>query len=201
MEYIIKSGCYTYVTSGSPQAKVLKKNGGMSLVKAVLDILSENTCCTKDITADAITATTVTATTSVSTDTISEYTAAAGVTIDGVKLKDGGITSGTFVAGLYPQGASDNITAGTGGAIAVTNYFTTINTDAGGDAFTLADGTKIGQLKLIRLVVDGGGDAVITPANLASGTTITMNDASDEVELQWNGTDWVVIKNLGATVA
>ncbi len=105
--------------------------------------------------------------------------------------------SGTFI----PATAQNNIAAGTGGAIIVTNYLTTINTDAGGDAFTLADGTVVGQMKKILLVVDGGGDATITPANLAGGTTITMNDAADYVILQWNGTDWVVIENSGTTIA
>jgi hypothetical protein len=102
---------------------------------------------------------------------------------------------------VYPQVAQDNIAAAAGGAISVTNYLTTINTDAGGDTFTLADGSVIGQMKKILLVVDGGGNAVITPANLAAGTTITMNDAADFVILQWNGTEWVVIENSGSTVA
>lgn len=97
--------------------------------------------------------------------------------------------------------AQNNIAAGAGGAIPVNNYFTTINTDAGGDAFTLADGTAIGQRKRIRLVVDGGGDGVVTPANLNSGTTITFNDAGDDVELVWGGSEWYVVANIGATVA
>jgi hypothetical protein len=105
------------------------------------------------------------------------------------------------LVGAFPQVAQNDIAAGTGGAIPVTNFSTTINTDAGGDAFTLADGAVVGQLKKIRLVVDGGGDAVITPANLSGGTTITMNDAGDFVVLQFDGTEWVVIENSGATVA
>ena len=176
MEIIIKRGYFVDAISNSVLARSVKKEGGLSLTQAVLAILSENTCCTKDITADSL-------------------------TISGTLDVEGGVTGNSQIAGFYPQGATDNIAAAAGGAISVTNYFTTINTDAGGDAFTLANGTQVGQLKLIRLVVDGGGDAVITPANLAAGTTITMNDAGDEVELQWNGTDWVVIKNLGATVA
>lgn len=137
----------------------------------------------------------------IATDTIAETTAAAGVTVDGALIKDGGITANSMFAGFYPTAVTNNITAGTGGAISVTNYFTTINTDAGGDAFTLANGTQIGQLKLIRLVADGGGDGVVTPTSLSGGTTITFNDAGDEAELLWNGTAWVVIKNLGVTVA
>lgn len=100
-----------------------------------------------------------------------------------------------------PVAAQNNITAGTGGAIIVTNYLTTINTDAGGDAFTLANATVLGQTKKILLVVDGGGDAVITPTSLSGGTTITMDDAADYVILKWNGTAWVCIENSGCTIA
>jgi len=152
-------------------------------------------------------------------DTITEFTTNNGVTVDGVLLKDGNVsltklTTGGIVstseptlifAGFFPCAAQDNITAGTGGAISVDNYLTTVNTDAGGDAFTLADGSVNGQLKKILLVVDGGGNAVITPANLAGGTTITMNDATDYVVLMFNAlsspAEWVCIENSGSTIA
>jgi hypothetical protein len=110
-------------------------------------------------------------------------------------------TTPLMIAGVFPQGAQDNIAAAAGGAISVENYLTTINTDAGGDAFTLADGTKIGQMKKILLVVDGGGNGVVTPANLSGGTTLTFNDAGDFVILQFNGIDWVVVENSGVTLA
>lgn len=110
---------------------------------------------------------------------------------------------GTMLPSAYPSVAQNNITAGTGGAISVANYLTTINTDAGGDAFTLADGTVRGQMKKILLVVDGGGDGVVTPATaLSSGaTTITFNDTTDYVILQWNGASWIVIENFGTVIA
>ena len=111
------------------------------------------------------------------------------------------LTEGQGLPARILTAAQNNIAAGTGGAISVTNYTTTVNTDATDDAFTLADGTLIGQLKKIVLVVDGGGNAVITPANLAGGTTITLDDATDQVELIWNGTEWVVVANLGGVVA
>jgi hypothetical protein len=173
-EIILSSGAYHKYVSGSSIAKTVAKHGGYSLTKAVLDILSANTCCVKNIVADSL-------------------------TVEGPVT----FTSGesTLYSAFYPAGAIQNITAGTGGAINVTSYFTTLNTDAGGDAYTLANGTVIGQLKEIYLLVDGGGNAVITPANLAGGTTITMNDAGDSVVLLWNGTDWVVIKNIGSTIA
>jgi len=138
-------------------------------------------------------------------DTISEHTADAGVTVESVKIENGGLsnTAETAFAGFFFTAAQNNITAGTGGAISVANYLTTINTDAGGDAFTLANGIQRGQLKKIQLVVDGGGDAVITPATpmVFGYTTITMNDAGDFVILQWSGSAWFCIENSGATLA
>lgn len=109
--------------------------------------------------------------------------------------------AGTLVAGFYPLAAQNDIAAGTGGAIGLTTFLTTINTDAGGDAFTLANSTQVGQRKKIRLVVDGGGDGVVTPTSLSGGTTITFNDANDYVELIWNGSAWVVLENSGTTIA
>lgn len=124
-------------------------------------------------------------------ETNSEITIASGV-------KN---SAGTQIAAFYPQVAQSNITAGTGGAIPVTNYLTTINTDAGGDAFTLANGTQVGQMKKILFVADGGGDGVVTPAVTTNFSTITFNDATDYVILQWNGAAWVVLENFGTTVA
>lgn len=107
-------------------------------------------------------------------------------------------TAGTMFAAFYPTAAQNNIAAGgTSSAISITNYLTTINTDAGGDGFTLANGTQSGQMKKILLVVDGGGDATIT---LTGYTSIVMNDAADFVILMWNGTAWKVLENSGSTV-
>jgi len=173
-EIILTSGSFHKYVNGSSVAKTVLKNGGFSLTTAVLDILATNTCCTKNIVADSL-------------------------TVEGpITFNEG---SNTLYAAFVPSGAIQNITAGTGGAINVTSHFTTLNTDAGGDNYTLANGTVVGQLKKIYLLVDGGGNAVITPANLASGTTITMNDATDYVVLLWDGTDWVVIENIGSTIA
>ena len=66
-------------------------------------------------------------------------------------------------------------------------------TTTGADAGTLADGAQIGQLKKVRLIVDGG-DGTLTPTNLAGGTSITFADAGDTALLMWNGTDWVAIE-------
>lgn len=114
----------------------------------------------------------------------------SGVTLQ--SAGDGFHGQGSNIARLSPIAAIQNITAGTGGAINVTAYYTTINTDATDDAYTLANGTQVGQRKKIRLITDGGGNGVITPTSLSGGTTITFADAADEVELAWNGTAWVM---------
>lgn len=135
--------------------------------------------------------------TGVTTNTITERTAASGVTVDGALVKDGGISANSMFAAFYPTVAQNNITAGTGGAVSVLNYLTTINTDAGGDAFTLAAGGQIGQMKKILLVADGGGDGTLT---LTGYTSIVFNDATDYVILMWNGSAWFVLENSGCTV-
>ena len=109
-----------------------------------------------------------------------------------------GATATSFVP-LILDAEAQAITGG--GAINVTSYYTAVST-AAAEAYSLANGTMVGQLKVIRMVADTG-DATITPATaLASGaTTITLNDVGDEVKLMWNGTNWRVLKNLGATIA
>lgn len=76
-------------------------------------------------------------------------------------------------------------------AVSVANYYTTLTT-TGAAVPTLADGSVVGQMKKIEFLVDAG-DAVLTPANLAGGTTITFADIGDVAELIWNGNDWVAI--------
>lgn len=94
---------------------------------------------------------------------------------------------------LYiPVAAQNAMTAA--GAVSVATYYTTVNTTTGsGHASTLADGVRVNQLKKIQLIVDAG-DLVLTPANLAGGTTVTFADAGDYAVLIWNGADWVVIE-------
>ena len=102
--------------------------------------------------------------------------------------------TGVYHAALYPVAAAEDIAAGTGGAISVATYYTTFDTDAGGDAFTLADGVYPGQVKKIQLITDGGGDGTLTPANLSGGTTITFADAGDFAVLVWSGSAWVAVE-------
>jgi len=97
----------------------------------------------------------------------------------------------SFIPSELPQGLSGN------GAMSVTAYLTNWQT-AGADTATLADGTKIGQLKKI-IDTGGGGGAVLTPDSLEDGTTITFNAAGEIAVLMWIGTGWKVIE-LSCTV-
>jgi|SRR3989344_1780844 len=109
-----------------------------------------------------------------------------------------GATTNMFAV-FIPDANQQTIAAGAGGAINVTSFYTDISTDAGGDAFTLANGTVVGQLKHIRLTTDGGGDGVVT-GTFSGGTTLTFNDANDEVFLMWNGAAWRAVELFGVAL-
>lgn len=170
--------------------------GELSFTQAVLDVLSVNTCCVKDIAADAITATTGSFSTSISTNTISEYTAATGVTVDGVLLKDGGVSANSMYAGFYPTAAAQSLSGA--GAVNVTAYLTKFTSTGVADALTLASGAQIGQMKKVWHIVDGGS-GVLTGV-FVGGTTITFTTANEFAELIWNGSAWGVL-TLGNNTA
>ncbi len=127
-------------------------------------------------------------------DNISEKTATVGVTVDGVLCKDGGVSANSMFAGFYLTAAENTLTGA--GAVSVANYKTSLDTNAGAAAITLAAGTQIGQMKKILMTVDGG-DATLT---LTGYTSIVFNDATDYVILLWNGAAWFVLENSGTTV-
>jgi hypothetical protein len=81
------------------------------------------------------------------------------------------------------------------GAVNLTTLITNV-TSTGANALTLANGTS-GQIKIIRMVVDGG-DATLTPTTKTGFSTITFNDVGDTVVLQYVTTlGWMLISNIG----
>ena len=75
--------------------------------------------------------------------------------------------------------------------MSITTTLTTVASSAG-MALTLANGTQ-GQIKIIVFITDGG-DAVLTPATMNDGTTLTFADAGDSAILIWIGSSgWQVI--------
>ena len=93
------------------------------------------------------------------------------------------------LAPLYLSAAPQAL-SGAGAALVSTHKtnWTTTSTDA----LTLANGTVVGQMKLIQLIVDGG-TGTLTPTSFADGTSIAFADTGDAVLLQWNGTAWRAI--------
>lgn len=88
------------------------------------------------------------------------------------------------------------------GAADLTNLITELTTGAGAAAVTLADGTTSGQMKIIYMVVDGGGTATVTPATFASGTSIAFDAVGESVTLVWNSAiGWVAVSSRNATIS
>ena len=91
----------------------------------------------------------------------------------------------------------ENITGG--GALSLTTAVSLIST-TGTEAYTLADGTLEGQIKIISMKVDGG-NATVTPANYINGTSILFNNVNDTITLLYQTTGWVQLARQNATVS
>jgi hypothetical protein len=111
----------------------------------------------------------------------------------------GAITVGATYGATITGGVQELSGAG---AADLTNLVTELTTGAGAAAVTLADGTTSGQVKIINMIVDGGGTATVTPATFANGTSMAFADVNDTVMLAWANTiGWVIVSNSGAVVA
>jgi hypothetical protein len=84
------------------------------------------------------------------------------------------------------------------GAVSVATHQTNATSTGAAQALTLADGTIVGQLKIVTHVVDGGS-LVLTPANLSDGATITFTNVMEKWVGLWNGTNWDTIELSGVT--
>jgi len=73
-----------------------------------------------------------------------------------------------------------------------TNTMVTMLTTTDTTASTLADGSHIGQIKIIVHKTDGGS-TVCTPATASGFTNLTFTDAGDTATLMWTGAAWVVL--------
>jgi hypothetical protein len=77
------------------------------------------------------------------------------------------------------------------------SYFTT---GGSGETATLAASIREGQIKVFYMVLDGGGDMVITVTNAAWGGsgTLTFADTKDCVVLVYFNSKWNIISNVGS---
>jgi len=120
-------------------------------------------------------------------NSIDEAVADAGVTVENILFKDGAIADEVIFSGIETILAGETTTA-----LSLTKTVHHIDADAGGDIFTVADGT-VGQI--ITIAMDSyEGLATVTPANLAGdAVSVTMDAAGATVMLQFIDTDWYVI--------
>ena len=93
----------------------------------------------------------------------------------------------------------EDISDGTQTAISITHAVTLLQT-AGSNATTLANGTVIGQIKVIINDTDGGASEC-TPASVLGYTNIDLEDDGDSVVLMWTGTAWAVIASVDISTA
>jgi len=92
-------------------------------------------------------------------------------------------------------GFSNSVTAQTVSTTAAVSVATalTLLTTTDSTASTLADGTIVGQIKIIVYDVDSGS-TVCTPATASGFSTVTFTDAGDTIVLLWTTTrGWVCI--------
>ena len=86
-------------------------------------------------------------------------------------------------------------------AIDVTSAVTEVNATSATHAGALADGVA-GQIKMILNTSTGGtNNVVITPANLAGGTTITLNAPGESAVCIFKASKWYVIGGNGYAIA
>ena len=90
----------------------------------------------------------------------------------------------------------EDISDGSQTAISITHALTLLQT-AGSNATTLADGTVIGQIKIIIHDTDGGSSEM-TPADPAGYVDLDFVTAGDTATLIWNGTHWYALASDAA---
>ena len=87
----------------------------------------------------------------------------------------------------------ENINDGQQAALSITHAVTLLGSSGTNTATTLADGTVIGQIKVIINDVDGG-TSVLTPADTLGYADINFANDGDSATLMWTGTTgWAVL--------
>ena len=90
----------------------------------------------------------------------------------------------------------ENITDGIQAAVGITTALTLMASSGTNTATTLADGTVIGQLKVIVHDVDGG-NSILTAADLLGWNDIDFADDGDTAMLMWTGTTgWALLSQI-----
>ena len=120
------------------------------------------------------------------------------LTTSGTTTLGDAATDTTTIAGpltVQDSVVMDGTTASSGaGAVAITGYIHEVTTTGTGDALTLADGTEGQKLAVVYVAEGAGADtAILTPTNLAGGTTVTFNAVGDSADLLFTAGTWFVL--------
>jgi len=85
-------------------------------------------------------------------------------------------------------------------AIPVTHGYVIKTTGGDAEALTLADGDP-GQVLIINLTTDGGGDGTLTPATATGWATIVFADAGDQATLLYvdDTIGWIILGAKGVS--
>ena len=87
----------------------------------------------------------------------------------------------------------ENITDGTQAAIGITTALTLLASNGSNTATTLADGTVVGQIKIIVHDVDGG-NSVLAVTDALGFADLDFVDDGDTAMLMWTGTTgWAIL--------
>ena len=95
-------------------------------------------------------------------------------------------------------GSYENIADGTQTAIGITTALTLLET-SGTNATTLADGTVVGQIKVIIHDTDGGSTEM-TPADVVGFVDADFVTVGDTATLMWDGSHWYCLASHNALV-
>ena len=91
----------------------------------------------------------------------------------------------------------ENITDGIQAAVGITTALTLLASSGSNTATTLADGTVVGQIKIIIHDTDGGSSEM-TPADPAGYVDLDFVTAGDTATLIWNGSHWYALASHAA---
>ena len=90
----------------------------------------------------------------------------------------------------------ENITDGTQAAIGITTALTLLASNGSNTATTLADGTVVGQIKVIVHDVDGG-NSVLAVTDALGFADLDFQDDGDTAMLMWTGTTgWALLSQI-----
>ena len=99
--------------------------------------------------------------------------------------------------------STETVAAGGSGsptALSLTKTISFVTTATDSTHVSLGDGTIIGHCKfVVHKTRSDDEDLVITPANLAVGSTLTSNEDARTIMLIWDGSNWQVLGEITGT--